>query len=143
MFVGPSTKESTIMNDAFYIDPKFGMDYASFMFHVSRLPVDYSKCKRCGGTGFVPVYCCPGYECGCYGLPVNFEDKCSACGANGDIDIVIPPKPVGNQPSDPWEDQCSCGTHPYHPDMDVCNWCQEIEARLELEASELPARGLL
>ena len=42
-------------------------------------------CDKCGGTGFVPVMCCDGQDCGCQGKPVDFDVTCDACGKIGDI----------------------------------------------------------
>ena len=49
------------------------ISYSVFMIGMRNAPWDSDKCARCGGTGLKPVYCCSGFECGCRGLPVNFE----------------------------------------------------------------------
>ena len=69
-------------------DKLSNMGYPEFMNTV----YEYQKgnwynrlCDKCGGTGFVPMMCCGGDECGCLGLPVDFDIECSVCGRKGDI----------------------------------------------------------
>ncbi len=40
---------------------------------------DSTKCSECGGTGIVPQGCCDGRECGCMGMPVDFDVICAKC----------------------------------------------------------------
>lgn len=56
------------------------LDFSEFMQGMINAPFTESICKTCGGTGFKPVMCCNGYECGCHGLPVDFQecDKCKS-----------------------------------------------------------------
>jgi len=30
-------------------------------------------CEKCGGSGIKAIRCCSGLDCGCYGLPVEFD----------------------------------------------------------------------
>ena len=55
-------------------------DYVTFMNGVMNSPND-GTCKSCYGKGYEAVMCCSGMsdgvpDCGCRGLPVDFE-KCS------------------------------------------------------------------
>ena len=53
--------------------------YVTFMRGMYDAPRDYDKCEHCGGTGFVAVMCCNGSDCGCNGLPHDFEDCPNKC----------------------------------------------------------------
>ena len=58
------------------------MDYPQFMNYACTYlteNADYSICRKCGGTGLDPIMCCSGDMCGCYGLPIDFREKCSKC----------------------------------------------------------------
>ena len=52
------------------------IDYCDFMIGLTNAPFSSSKCKRCGGTGWVPVMCCDGSACGWHGMPVDFHSDC-------------------------------------------------------------------
>lgn len=52
---------------------------------------DDDFCDNCGGTGYVPIYCCDsagyvpiyccdGYACSCHGEPIDFHNECEECG---------------------------------------------------------------
>jgi len=60
------------------------LTYVVFMANVTEYVKNYSKetgCS-CGGTGFLPVFCCDGKDCGCRGLPIDYETPCPKCGAS-------------------------------------------------------------
>ena len=40
------------------------------------------SCKKCGDERFLLIGCCGGFECGCMGMPVAF-DECRECNADG------------------------------------------------------------
>jgi len=42
-------------------------------------PSEDAKCKECGDRGLVAITCCSGHECGCMGMPTDFDD--CTCGA--------------------------------------------------------------
>ena len=54
------------------------LTYEQFMKGMINAPFNHDLCEHCGGTGLRALMCCSGHECGCYGLPVDFDD-CS-CG---------------------------------------------------------------
>lgn len=37
-----------------------------------------NECKKCMGDNYVALMCCNGRECGCMGLPTDFE-PCEKC----------------------------------------------------------------
>lgn len=49
------------------------MDYITFMNGLSQALYDKNICKDCGGTGWKPLMCCNGRECGCMGMPIDNE----------------------------------------------------------------------
>lgn len=55
--------------------PKPHLDFSTFMKGMICIEPDFDKCEECGGLGFKPIMCCNGYECGCMGLPCDYE-KC-------------------------------------------------------------------
>ena len=55
------------------------LDYVEFMQAMSVAPIDGSKCTACGELGLKPIFCCSGLECGCMGMPTDYEPcKCGA-----------------------------------------------------------------
>lgn len=57
------------------------MPYPEYMRGMCNAPLDFDKCKHCGGIGLKPVMCCIGQECGCRGMPYDFmECECGALG---------------------------------------------------------------
>lgn len=56
------------------------INYGDFMRGMTsaKFPYDKAKCEKCLGIGMVAVICCGGHECGCMGLPTDFED-CDEC----------------------------------------------------------------
>ena len=51
----------------------------NILVHGKNLPeLDYNICNMCGGMGVVYLKCCNGNDCGCLGLPYDF-DTCD-CG---------------------------------------------------------------
>ena len=55
------------------------LGYADFMRGMTNAPFDREKCDECGGTGFIPIFCCDGEHCGCKALPVDFKDCDCSC----------------------------------------------------------------
>jgi hypothetical protein len=57
-----------------------GLSFVNFMNGLVDAPWSGAMCRRCGGTGWEPIYCCSGADmaCGCQGLPVNFK-ACVHC----------------------------------------------------------------
>jgi hypothetical protein len=56
------------------------MDFGDYMRAMDKLPgVPDHPCNECCGTGAVAMMCCNGRECGCMGLPVDYQ-PCE-CGA--------------------------------------------------------------
>ena len=56
------------------IKERYGnISYTDFMNAVMSAPYrSDSSCNKCGGIGLQPEWCCSGFECGCYGRPVDF-----------------------------------------------------------------------
>ena len=54
------------------------LNFSEFMLGMTNASFNESICKACGGTGFKPVMCCNGAECGCHGMPVDFQE-CKTC----------------------------------------------------------------
>lgn len=55
------------------------MNYSDFMRGMTNMPFEYSKCVKCGGTGYIPIFCCNGMHCGCQGGAVDFEECDCEC----------------------------------------------------------------
>ncbi len=49
------------------------MQYHDFMNGMVKAPFNHDECGFCGGNGLKAVMCCSGHECGCRGMPVDFE----------------------------------------------------------------------
>lgn len=63
------------------------MDYPEFMrasMKYTSLHWNDDECGVCGGSGLHAKFCCNGFECGCQGMPVDFE-QCE-CGATQPTD---------------------------------------------------------
>ena len=59
------------------------LDYSQYMYAVGNYGSDHwdeRLCGFCGGVGLIPVHCCSGTMCGCYGQPVDYSE-CDACDA--------------------------------------------------------------
>ncbi len=50
------------------------IEYAAFMMGMSNAPFDADKCEKCGGTGYIPIFCCDGMSCGCRATAVDFKE---------------------------------------------------------------------
>ena len=50
------------------------MDMKTMYDGLRNAPWDDLACNKCGGTGYLMVGCCSGFECGCMGLPVGLGD---------------------------------------------------------------------
>lgn len=48
--------------------------YAAFMMGMTNAPFDEDKCEKCGGTGYIPIFCCDGMHCGCRASAVDFKE---------------------------------------------------------------------
>ena len=55
-------------------------EYMTYVYDHVKQNADCTKCSECGGLGIVPIRCCSGHDCGCMGLPIEFELDCKVCG---------------------------------------------------------------
>ena len=58
------------------------MTYTEYMNNILKHIEEFGDPKlcSCAGTGFYPIMCCSGIECGCMGFPVDFDVECPECG---------------------------------------------------------------
>ena len=55
------------------------ISYSDFMRGMTNVPFDYGKCEKCGGTGYMHIFCCDGRMCGCQGGAVDFKECDCSC----------------------------------------------------------------
>lgn len=47
----------------------------NILVYGKNLPsLDYNKCNQCGGLGVIYLTCCNSNDCGCLGLPYDFDN---------------------------------------------------------------------
>lgn len=63
------------------------LTFTEFMRGMGSAPWEPQICEDCGGNGLKPVMCCDGRECGCMGMPVDFEP--CGCGISPPSDEQI------------------------------------------------------
>ena len=49
------------------------VDFVTFMYGLINADYERTNCKECYGLGAVPDMCCTGFDCGCHGMPVDFQ----------------------------------------------------------------------
>jgi hypothetical protein len=50
---------------------------------------NWHACDRCGGTGYIPIYCnCGGIDCNCFNMPVDFKTRCDLCDRKGKLNEI-------------------------------------------------------
>ena len=62
--------------------------YVDFMRGMTNMPFNYNKCDKCGGTGYIPIFCCSGVDCGCQSRAVDFKECDCECEKVSE-DIII------------------------------------------------------
>ncbi len=76
----PRTREGRVVsNRNQYADDPYSQWMYDCYQQLKAVTFCYDLCDKCGGTGVHAVQCCNGYECGCMGMPVDFEACPNGC----------------------------------------------------------------